>query len=85
MNLFDKNPDGATVGVVFQKFIAALREYNNSGRTLEELDEHTCLTLIISIINLVADLLPHLKICDKFESKGHVFTSHQKIDAVLKY
>ena len=57
IKIFDKNPDNATIGVVFNKFIATLLKQKHVNRTLEALDGRTCLTLIISIINPVADLL----------------------------
>ena len=46
IKLFDKTPDDAIISIVFNKFIAALRDYEYNGRTPEALDERTCITLL---------------------------------------
>ena len=38
IKFFNKNPDNVTIGVVFNNFIAALREYKHAGRTPRPLD-----------------------------------------------
>ena len=85
IKFFVKNPDDATIGVFFKNFIVALHKYEHAGRTPEALDRCTCLTLVISIINPVVDLLCHIKICEKVEYKGRGFTSQKIIDSVLGY
>ena len=85
IKFFDKNTYDTTIGVVFNKFIAALREYKYAGRAPESIDVRTCLTLITSIIKPVNNLRRNIKICEKVENQGHVFTSHNKIDNVLEY
>ena len=60
---------------VFNKFTAALREYEHAGRTSEALDDLTCLIHIISIINHVVDLRQHIKSCDKVDNQGHGFVA----------
>ena len=84
IRLFKKNPDNATIGVVFKKIIAALCEYEHSGRTPESLCERTCITLLRFSINPVDNLFRNVKICEKVENQVHGFTSHNMIDAVLK-
>ena len=68
IKFFDKNIDKAIIDVVFNNFNASIRKYNHVGCTLDALDEHTCLTLIKSIINLIANLLQNIKICEKIEN-----------------
>ena len=82
---FDKNPDNAAIGVVFNKFIAAICEHKHGGRMSEELYECARLTLISYIINPVANLHRNIKICEKVKNQGHGFTYHQMICALLEY
>ena len=89
VKLFKKNQDSATIGFFFKNFIAALRkrehEHEHTGRTLEALDERTCIAHISFVINPVANLHRPIKSCKKVDKKVHVFTSQHKIDAVLEY
>ena len=73
------------VSIAFNRFIAALYYYEYDGRKLEALDERTCLTLLNFLINSVTNLCRHIKIFERVENKGFVFTSQQVMDAVLKY
>ena len=68
IKFFDKNTDDATIGVVFNKFITVLREYEHVGRTPELMDDHTCLTLISSIVKPVANVLCYIKIYKKVDN-----------------
>ena len=85
IKFFYKNPDDATISIVFNKFIAAICDYDYASRTAEALDEHTFLTLINYLINPVAYLLRNIKSCEIVENKGVGFTAQQVIDAVLDY
>ena len=62
INILDKNPNDATISIVFNNFIAALCDYGYTGRIPEALDERTCITLLNSLINPVDDLRWHIKI-----------------------
>ena len=85
IKFFDKSPDDATIGAVFNKCISALREYEYACRTLEEFFECTCITLIRSTIDPVSNLRRHTKRYYKVENQGRGFTSQHKIYAVLEY
>ena len=85
IKLFDKNLDNTNIGVVFNYFISTLRKCKNSGRTPEAPDERTYITLIIYIINPVANLLWKIKSCKKVDNQGHGLTPQQNIDAILEY
>ena len=65
IQLFDKNPDGATIIIVSENFISALHDYEYTDQTPEVLDERTCLTLLNSLTNPVANLCWHIKICER--------------------
>ena len=56
IKLFDGNPNDATISIFFNKFIAALHDYEYAGRTPEALDKRTYLMLLNYLINPVADL-----------------------------
>ena len=73
------------ISIFFNEFIAALCDYEYASRTPEALDERTCLTLLNSLINPVANLHWHIKICKRVENKWVVFIAQQVMDAVLDY
>ena len=85
IKLFNKTPDDATISIVFNKFIANVREYEYASLAMEELDERTSIKILISLINPVDDLFRNIKICERVENKGIGFTSQQVMDAVLEY
>ena len=80
-----KNPYDAIIDAVFNKLISILLEYKHAGRTLAALDERTCLTIIISIINPVVNIRRKIKRYKNFENQGYGFMSQQVIYAVLEY
>ena len=73
------------ISIVFNNFISTLRDYEYDGWTPEALDECTCLTLLNSLINPVSNLSWNIKICERVENKGVVFTPQQVMDYVLEY
>ena len=54
-----------TISIAFNKFIAALRDYEYSSCIPETLDERSCLMFLNSLINPVANLRRHIKSCEK--------------------
>ena len=62
------------ISIVFDKFIATLRDYEYASRIPEELDEHMCITLLNYLINPVVDLWRLIKICERVDNKGVGFT-----------
>ena len=71
--------------IVFNKFISALRDYEYTGWMPEALDKCTSLTILNYLINPVANLRRHIKICERVDNKGVGFTSQKFMDAVLEY
>ena len=71
------------ISIVFNKFIAALRDYEYAGRTPEALDERTFLIILNYLINYVANVCWYIKSCKRVENKGFGFTAQQVMDAVL--
>ena len=71
--------------IFFNKLIFALCNYKYAGRTPEALDEQTCLTLLNSLINPVANIRQHTKSCERVENKGVELTAQQVMDAVIEY
>ena len=83
---FSNNPPNeSTISIVFNKFIATLRDYEYTGWTPEVLYELTCLNLLNYLINPVADLLRNIKSYEIMENKGVGFTTQQVMDVVLEY
>ena len=70
IKFFNKNPNEATISIVFNKFIAALRDYEYVGRMTEALDECTCIMLLNYLINIVVDIRRHINIFKRVEIKG---------------
>ena len=85
IKLFYKSLDGATISVVFDKFIYDLREYEYAGGTPESPDERMCLTLLNLLINPVSDLRWHIKIYERVKNKYIGFILQQVVDGVLEY
>ena len=54
-----------TISIAFNKFIAALRDYEYSSCIPETLDERSCLMFLNSLINPVANLRRHIKSSEK--------------------
>ena len=73
------------ISIVFDKFIAALHDYEYASWMLEALDERTCITLLNSLINPVSDLRRHIKIYERVDNKGFGFTSQEVMNSVLEY
>ena len=71
------------ISIVFDKFNAALRDYEYASRMPEALDERMCITLLNYLINPVSDLLHNIKSCDIVDNKGVVFTSQQVMNTVM--
>ena len=65
IKFFDKNPNDATISIVFSKFIAALRDYEYAGQAPEALDERTCCMLLNSLLNHFANLHCYIKSCER--------------------
>ena len=84
IKFFDKNPNDTTI-IFFIKFIVTLRDYEYACRMREVLDECTCLTLIDTLINPVANVRWHINIRERVENKGVVFIAQQVMDAVIDY
>ena len=82
---FNKPPYDAMISIVFDKFISALCDYEDSRRMREALDEHMCITLLNSMINPVIYLRRYIKICERADNKGVGFTSQQVMYYVLEY
>ena len=85
IKFFDKNPNDATIIIVFNKLIVALRDYEYANQTPEALDKRTSLTLLNSLINPVANLQWNIKSCERVENTAVGFTAQQVMDAVLDY
>ena len=83
IKFFHKNPNDATISIVFNKFIAALLDWEYAGGTPEALNERTCLMILNYLINNVANIRWHINIFKIVENKGAGFTLQQVMDAVL--
>ena len=73
------------ISIVFDKFIAALRDYEYASRMPEALDERTCLTLLNSLINPSSKLGWNIKICERVNNKAFGLTSQEVMNSVLEY
>ena len=73
------------ISIVFDKFIAALRNYEYGSRIPEALDKCMCITLLNYLINPYSNLRQNIKICERVDNKGVGLTSQDVMNSVLEY
>ena len=82
IKFFGKTLIDETISIVFNKFIATLRDYEYSDQIPEALDERTCLTFHNSLMNHVANIRRHIKSWEIVENKEVGFTEQQVMNSV---